>query len=230
MVKRGLWEIKDRERKTLREVVYERIKRGIQRGEFKAKERLIEQRLAEDLGVSRTPIREAVSRLEQEGMLDKVPRGGIVVRGTTNEEIEEVFGLRAILESYAASLATKKMGEKVLTNLQGIIDRSQQALERGNIDKFIQLNTEFHEVIYRSSRSDKLYQMINNLRDYFYKYRVFILRIKGMPQMSLRDHQLMVQAMREGNTQKVEELVKEHILRGRERLLKAIERGRLPLE
>ncbi|RLB07118.1 MAG: GntR family transcriptional regulator [Deltaproteobacteria bacterium] len=230
MVKRGLWEIKGRERKPLREVVYDRLKKGIQRGDFKAGERLIEQRLAEGLGVSRTPIREAISRLEQDGLVYKIPQGGAVVKGTTKEEIDEIFGIRAVLESYAASLATKQVDDGVLSRLQKIIDRSQQALERGDVDGFIRLNTKFHEMIYRASHSDKLYQIISNLRDYFYKYRVFILKMEGMPQVSLQDHRRMLQAMREKDSKKVEELVREHILRGKESLLKEIDRGRLCLE
>jgi len=230
MVKRGLWEIKGRERKPLREVVYDRLKKGIQRGDFKAGDRLIEQRLAEGLGVSRTPIREAISRLEQDGLVYKIPQGGAVVKGTTKEEIDEIFGIRAVLESYAASLATKQVDDGVLSRLQKIIDRSQQALERGDVDGFIRLNTKFHEMIYRASHSDKLYQIISNLRDYFYKYRVFILKMEGMPQVSLQDHRRMLQAMREKDSKKVEELVREHILRGKESLLKEIDRGRLCLE
>ncbi len=230
MARKGLWEIKAQERKPLREVVYERLKKGIQRGEFKVKERLIEQRLAKDFGVSRTPIREAISRLEHDGLVDKTPQGGVMVRGTTKEEIEEIFGLRAIMESYAASLATERVDEEVLHRLQVIIDKSEGALQQRNVNRFIQLNSEFHEIIYRESRSEKLYQMINDMRDYFYKYRVLILKMEGMPDISLQDHKRMLQAMREGDTQKVEQLVKEHILRGRESLLREIERGKLPLE
>ncbi|UCC66442.1 MAG: GntR family transcriptional regulator [Deltaproteobacteria bacterium] len=230
MARKGVWEIKGTERKTLREVVYERLKKRIQRGEFKVKERLIEQRLAEDLGVSRTPVREAISKLEQDGLVDKIPQGGAVVKGTTKDEIEEVFGLRVVLESYAAALATEKINEEILQSLDAVIEKQHRALERRNVNRYIELNTQFHDLLYSASQSDKLYQIITFLRNYIYKYRVFLLRMEEMPKISLRDHQLMLQAMKEGDAQKVEELVKKHILRAKETLLKEIEGGKLSLE
>ncbi len=230
MGKRELWAIKSQERKPLREMVYERLKRRIQRGEIKAHERLIEQDLAAEMGLSRTPVREAISKLEQEGLINKIPQRGAVVRGTTKEEIEEVFGLRMVLESYAASLTTERIDEEILQQLDAMLDKQRRTLEQGNVNRYIQLNTQFHDLIYRESKSDKLYQMINNLRDYFYKYRVLILKLGEMPTISLQDHTNMVQAMRERDAHKVEALVKEHILRGRERILWEIEEGRLSLE
>lgn len=230
MARKGVWEIKGMERKTLREVVYERLKKRIQRGEFKVKERLIEQRLAEDLGVSRTPVREAISKLEQDGLVDKIPQGGAAVKGTTKDEIEEVFGLRVVLESYAAALATEKINEEILQSLDAVIEKQHRALERRNVNRYIELNSQFHDLLYSASQSDKLYQIINFLRNYIYKYRVFLLRMEEMPKISLRDHQLMLEAMREGDAQKVEELVKKHIMRAKETLLTEIEEGKLSLE
>ena len=229
MARKGLWEIKIQERRPLREMAYERLKKRIQRGELKANARLIEQDVAAELRLSRTPVREAISKLEQEGLVDKIPQRGAVVRGITEKEIDEVFGLRMVLESYAASLATERIDEEILQQLDVLLDKQHKTLEQGNVNRYIQLNTQFHDLIYRASRSDKLYQMINNLRDYFYKYRVLILKMGGMPSISLQDHKKMVQAMRRRDAHKVEELVKEHVLRGRERILREIEEGRLPL-
>lgn len=227
MARKGLWKIRAQERKPLRDMVYERLKKRIQRGEFHANERLIEQKLALDLGVSRTPIREAISRLEYDGLVDKIPHGGAKVKGATKEEIKEIFGIRAIIESYAAALATERIDEEILRRLHTVINKSEKAMKQNDINRFIQLNSDFHEIIYRECRSEKLYQMIYDLRDYIFKYRMLILRIKEMPDMSLHDHKLMVQAMEEKNVQKVEKLVKEHILRGKENLLRAIEKGEL---
>jgi len=206
----------------LRDLVYERIKSGIKAGKFAANERLVEESLASELGVSRTPVREAISRLEHEGLVVKVPQKGAIVRRTTKEEIEEIFGLRAVLESYAASLATKKMSDAVMTRLHGMIDKSERALANGNIREYIQLNTKFHDLLYRASESAKLYQMINLLRDALYEYRVMLLEMENMPQMSLRDHKDMFEAMLRKDAQEVERLVREHILRGKETVLRHV--------
>ena len=199
--------------------MYERIKSGIKAGKFAADERLVEEALAGELGVSRTPVREAISRLEHEGLVIKVPQKGAIVRRTTREEIEEIFGLRALLESYAAALATKKMSDVVMRRLQGMIEKSERALANGNIKEYIQLNTKFHDLLYRASESAKLYQMINLLRDALYEYRVMLLEMENMPQMSLRDHKDMFEAMLRKDAQEVERLVREHILRGKETVL-----------
>ena len=102
----------DRKRKKkmlLREQVYAGIKNAIISGEFEPGRRLIEERLAEDMKTSRTPVREAIQKLEKEGLIHRLPRGGFAVKGVSEEEVEEVFGLRAVLEGYAAYLATARI-------------------------------------------------------------------------------------------------------------------------
>ena len=215
------------ERKPLWERVYERLKRAIHRGELKPGERLVEQRLAKELGVSRTPIREALYRLEQDGLVEKIPHGGALVKDNTRDEVEEILGLRAVLEGYAAAQATKRKNEGLLRELEGILSRAEEALRKGNISRLIQLNTEFHDVLYRGSGNRKLYELITHLRDLFYKYRVFILGIEGMPQICLEDHREMLEVMRSGDARKVERMVREHINRGKEQLMQEIEKGRI---
>jgi len=109
--------------------------------------------------------------------------------------------------------------------LEDKLRESEEYVKRGETEKLIQLNTEFHDILYRSSKSRKLYHMINNLRDYFYRYRVAILGVNGIPQRSLRDHKKMLLAMRKKDSALVEKLVREHILRGKEIVLEEFEKG-----
>ena len=111
----------DRKRKKkmlLREQVYAGIKNAIIGGEFEPGRRLIEERLAEDMKTSRTPVREAIQKLEKEGLIQRLPRGGFAVKGVSEEEVEEVFDLRAVLEGYAAYLATARIKEEELNALE----------------------------------------------------------------------------------------------------------------
>lgn len=217
-------EISFEERMPLWERIYRRLRGAIQRGEFDPGTRLVEQRLAEELGVSRTPVREALYRLEREGLVTKVPHKGIVVREQDPEELKEVLELRGLLEGYAAALAAKKGDEELFDELEEILKRSEEALEKNDIDELVKLNTQFHETLYRRCGNHKLLELIKDLRDQFFRFRTSILRIKGMPRVSIEDHYKMLELMRKGESQAVEKLVREHIGRGKKRLLREIRR------
>lgn len=206
--------------------IYDTLRRGILRGEIPAGERFVEEKLASLLGASRTPVREALQRLRQEELLDKLRYGGYEVRRIAARDIEEIFGIRSVLESYAAVLATRRMDADLLAELREIIQRSRAALERGEAEELISLNTEFHDRLYRASGSERLYKMIQELRDHFYRFRRVILSKGTMPNTSLRDHERMMRAMVKGDEQAVEKIVRQHILRGMAVVLKEIKSGK----
>jgi len=212
-------------RRALREETYQAVKKAILRGNVKPGQRLKEEQLASEIGTSRTPVREAFHKLEQEELVTRLPRGGFVVREWSRSDVEEIFGIRSILESYAAFLATERIDKMKLGMLEEKLRESEEYVKRGETEKVIQLNTEFHDILYKSSDSRNLYHMINTLRDYFYRYRVAILGVNGIPQRSLRDHKKMLSAMKKRESALVERLVKEHILRGKEIVLKEFEKG-----
>lgn len=209
----------------LSQVIYEELRRQILRGEVPTGYRFVEERLASALGASRTPVREALQRLAQEELLMKLRYGGYEVRKITEREIQEIFGIRSVLESYAAVLATRNMDSKVMQELEEIIGRSRKAMERRDVEAFIFLNTEFHDTLYRASGSERLYRMIQELRDHFYRFRKVILSKGEMPKISLRDHEAMIEAMKQKQDKRVERLVRQHILRGMEVVMKAFKKG-----
>jgi DNA-binding GntR family transcriptional regulator len=224
-----LGEIRSMGKRSLSHLIHDTLRAAIARGEIPAGRRLVEERVARAMGASRTPVREALQRLEQEGFIEKLSYGGYTIRGVTAEEIEEIFGIRSILESYAAALATRRVRSDVIRQLEQIMDRSRETLERGDADSFVALNTEFHDCLYRASGSERLCAMILQLRDHFHRYRKAILSVDGMPETSLQDHEMMMEAMRRGDERAVERLVREHILRGKKLVLQEIEEGRLAL-
>jgi len=179
-------------RKSMGQYVFENLKKTIISGRISPGQRLIESRIADALDISRTPVREAIHKLEREGYLKKLPRGGFAVLGMSRKDIEETFGIRSVLESYAARLAAIKHKEEELEPLEAKAEKYLVCLNRGEMDALPKINTEFHDLLYVMSRSPKLEKMISDLKD----------------------HKLMLESIRKRDADGVEKLVREHILRG----------------
>ena len=214
--------IKVSKRKSLREEVYESLKKSILHGKLRGGQRLIEETLADQIWISRTPVREAFHKLERDDLVTKLPKGGFAVREFTKEDVDEIFGIRSALESYAAYLATVHISPEKISQLEKKVKESEDALEKGDDEKLVKLNTEFHDLIYKSCRSKKLLEMINNFRDYFYRYRSLLLRTERGMNYSVDDHRRMLEAMKKKNPRLVERLVRNHLARGKDIILKEV--------
>ena len=214
-------------KKPLREVVYDSLKKSILHGKLKAGQRLIEETLANQIGISRTPVREAFHKLERDDLVSRLPKGGFAVRGFTVEDVEEIFGIRIALESYAAYLAAVHITPDKISLLEKRTDEWVDIFKKGDAEKVIQFYTEFHDVLYKSCKSKKLIEMINNFRDYFYRYRSALLHTPNGIKTSISDHREMLEAMKKRNPKLVERLVRSHLDRGKEIVLKEIHEGRM---
>jgi len=212
------------ERKSLGQHVFETLRLSIIRGEITSGDRIVESRIADALNISRTPVREALHKLEREGLIRKQPRGGFTVRGLTREDIEETFGIRSVLESYAARLAAEKHRPQELNALDGKIEEYQKALDKGRTEALLKINTEFHDMLYALSRSPRLIRIINGLRDQIYRFRKIILEKETMAKASNDDHRKMIQMIRRRDSVGVEKLVRHHILRGQAVVLQDFDR------
>lgn len=214
-------------RKSLREEVYESLKKSILHGKLKAGQRLIEEQLAHQVGISRTPVREAFHKLERDDLVTRLPKGGFAVREFTKEDVEEIFGIRSALESYAAYLATLHISPERMATLEKKVSESEHALKSGEEEKVVELHTEFHDLLYKSCKSKKLIEMINNFRDYFYRYRAALLHTEDGMNASTQDHRRMLEAMKNKNPRLVERLVRKHLERGKELIMREIDEGRI---
>jgi DNA-binding GntR family transcriptional regulator len=214
------------ERKSLGEHVFESLKHSIVRGKISSGEWLVESHIAEILGISRTPVREALHKLEREGLIERQPRGGFTVLGLNREDIEETFGIRSVLEGYAVRLATVKHEAGDLKRLDRKIDEFQRALDYKKMDLLPAINTEFHDLLYKLSKSPKLIAIINGLRDQIYRYREMILKESKFASTSNRDHKKMLKYIRERDAEGAEKLVRDHIIRGQEMVLREYDRQR----
>ncbi len=221
--------IRSLKKENLGNQVFEQIKQMIVRGEIPAGKRIIESELAESMGISRTPVREAVHKLGAEGFLKPLPKGGYVVRGLGISDIEETFEIRSILESFAAFLAANRHRHEEILPLEEKIEEFQRSLDNNDLKELARLNTEFHELLYALSRSQRLIKMIYNLRDEIYFLRKIILNSIDMARLSNKDHREIINAIKKRQAKKAEMLVRDHILRGKEFVINEIRKGNVSI-
>ena len=212
------------ERKSLGDSVYEKLRQAIVAGELHDGERVVESRTALTFGISRTPVREAIHKLEREGLLQRDPKGGFFVVGLTKADIEEIFGIRSVLESYAARLATLHHRKEDLFPLENKLTEYETCLAAGDLAALPEINTEFHELLYALSCSPRLVKMIDDLKTYIFRFRHVILKVEETARMSSTDHRSMLDSIRKRDVEKVLELVDEHIRRGRRIVLQEFDK------
>jgi len=205
------------------ERAYASLKEAIVQGDLLPGQRLVESRLSARMEISRIPVREAIKKLEQDGLVERLERGGFIVKDPSRAEIEETFGIRAALESYAAVLATERMDRSALKRLEETLKGYRAALKRADIARMTRLNNQLDEIIFTAAGSRRLSTLIANFRDFISRYRRKLLTHLDYAAMSLADHEEIVKAMKEGDPEKVEKLVRGHLHRGKEIVLREME-------
>ena len=155
----------------LRDVVFNTLRDAILTGKLVPGERLMENQLAEKLGVSRTPVREALRMLELENLVELVPRKGAQVLDMSEKDIINILEVRGVLEGLATGLACKKMGAEGLAELKSLEERFEKAISEKALEEIAEIDEQFHNVIFASTDNDKLIQIFNNLQIQLYCYR-----------------------------------------------------------
>lgn len=206
--------------KPLREIVFETLRDAIITGQLKPGERLMEVQLAEELGVSRTPVREAIRKLELEGLVVMVPRKGAYVADISTKDVAEVFEIRAALESLAAGLAAERITQEELEELHRILET--ESTENLDLETLIEVDTAFHEVIYKASRNERLVQIISNLREQIQRFRSITLAKPGRMKDALKEHKQIVEAISQGDVALARQLAQQHIEIAESNMLEAI--------
>ena len=148
----------------LRDVVFNTLREAILRGDLVPGERLMELQLAAKLGVSRTPFREAIRMLEQEGLAITIPRKGAIVAGMTEKDMQDVLEIREALEELSVQVACDKITAEEIAKLHRNMKNFEQSLKSGDLKQMAQADVEFHDVIYQATDNPKLINMLNNLR------------------------------------------------------------------
>lgn len=225
----SLLKLKSLNKPILREEVYTCLKEWILTGELMPRERISIRALLRDAGMSQTPIREALLKLEQDGLVSRLPQGRFIVSCFSQKDFEEIFGIRGVLESYAVGLALDHIDEKTIALLETNVMESQRCLQKGNFPRISLLNTEFHDILNGLCRNQRLLNIINDLRDHIAQYRSAILRVEGSAKISIEHHMKMIRALKKKDRDLVVKLAGEHILRGKEIILAEIRKGNIRL-
>lgn len=215
------------ERKSAGQIIFERLWQAITCGDIPNGSRIVENEIASRMGVSRTPVREAIHKLEREGLVIKRVHGGYSVTGLVREDIQESFGIRSVLEGYAARLATIEHTSEDLKPLSEKICEFETRLQADDLEALPKINTDLHDILYSLSGNRRLIKIINDFKNQFLRFRKIILKDRALARISQQDHHEMLAMMRERRADDVERLVREHILRGMTAVLDQYDRQQL---
>lgn len=179
----------------LRDVVFKTLRRAILTGELKPGERLMELHLADKLGVSRTPIREAIRKLELEGLVTMIPRKGAEVSQLTEKNLNDVLEIRRALDSLCAELACERISEEGIRVLGAAYDKFVQAAKTKDVSTCAQADVDFHNIIVKATGNRRLVQLINNLSEAMYRYRFEYLKDTSNYERLMEEHRIIYESI-----------------------------------
>lgn len=212
----------------LRRKVFAVIEEAVLTGKYKPGESLTEARLAAELGVSRTPIREALTQLEHEGLLQLIPNKGALVTGISAKDIQDIYTIRMMIEGLAARWAAENIDEEELKDLQDAIELEEFYTLKNDIQHLIELDSRFHQIIYKASKSRPLMYMLKTFHHYIQGARSQSIATPGRAYKALQEHKVILRAIKERDGAKAEQLTAEHIQKASANLLQAIASQEIP--
>ena len=195
----------------LRDVVFKTLRQAILTGELKPGERLMEIHLANKLGVSRTPIREAIRKLELEGLVIMVPRRGAQVAQITEKSMSDVLEVRRALDELAVELACQRITSEEKEELKEACLAFERAATTNNIREIAKTDVAFHDIIFKSTRNVRLKQLVNNLAEQMYRYRYEYIKDEKQHDMLVSEHRKIYDSIMENDTKAAIEAIRIHI-------------------
>lgn len=207
----------------LREVVCETLRDAIRKGILAPGERLMEIQLAEELGVSRTPVREAIRKLELEGYVIMMPRRGTYVANLSIRDVNEVFEIRTSLDSLASGLAAERITDEELEQLQRLLVSIGEYIKEGDMDRIVETDMEFHDLLYQASRNSRLVGIIFNLREQLMRFRSTSMSYPGRLQATHEEHCRIVEAIARGDVKEAQAASEYHMEQAEHTLLASME-------
>lgn len=204
---------------SLADKIFERLESDILTGKYQRGQILTELRLVEDMGVSRTPIREAVRNLEQEHIVETGPKG-IVVLGVTREDLEDIYAIRIRIESMAAAFAAERISPEQLLELKEALDLQEYYVNREDPEHIIKLDSSFHELLYRASGSSVLYHTLLPLHNKIQKYRRASVEDCGRARLSAQEHRDVYEALAAHDAARAADALTRHVENARDHILR----------
>lgn len=214
---------KDEELSPIRDKVYDYIKEAIVQGVYKSGDRIIERELADQLNVSRTPIREALFRLESQGFVKTLPRKGVVVSKLSPEEVIEIFMILSAIESLTMKLAAQKADSEQRAELDQIIQEIDAALVEPNYQpEHWKFHFKINDVVCRAAQSPRLKNMLDGLSDYIRAFVHLGYEMPGRLYKAMEEHRDLARAIRDGEAEMAETLTKLHVENSKKAYLEAL--------
>jgi DNA-binding GntR family transcriptional regulator len=191
--------------------VFAKLENDILNGKYLPGESLNESRLAAELNVSRTPVREAIKQLELEGLVAFIPNKGAIIRGLSREDICDIFEIRMKIEGLAAKRAAERITPEQLKELAEVIEFEEFYTKRGNTEQILRMDSRFHEIIFRASGSRLLDRTLTSFHHYIRRARSLSLGDRERANTALKEHKAIFRAIKRGDREKAEALMSEHV-------------------
>jgi DNA-binding GntR family transcriptional regulator len=205
--------------KSIREKVHEYLREEILNGRIKAGERLVESDLADRIGTSRTPVREALHTLEREGLVESLHRVGYVVRPISELEVSELCEIRLSLEALALRWALRKDPAGLADAMRENLANCEQRIAKGDLKAFVELDAQFHELIPRIADSSRLMEMTNSIRRYMLRYRIQSIYTEDNVLRAIGGHQAVLKAIEDGDNKAAQRALRAHIRQSKKDIL-----------
>ena len=206
----------------LRDVVFNTLRKAILRGELKPGERLMEIALANRLGVSRTPVREAIRMLEQEGLVIMIPRKGAQVAQITMKDLNDVLEVRLGLEELAMQFACKRITQEEIGEMKQALEEIERLQEAEDVTALAEADVAFHDIIYKATDNKRLNQIINNVREQMYSYRVEYLKDSSTRGTLLKEHREIYEAVAGRDEERAKACIRCHIMNQQQSIARSL--------
>lgn len=196
----------------LRDAVFYTLRDAILKGTLPPGQHLMEMQLAMQLGVSRTPVREAIRKLELEGLVLMIPRKGARVAAISEKSLKDVLEVRRALEELSVTLACKRIKPAMIKQLRELNEEFHEACRGTDVVKIAQIDESFHQCIYQASENKRLLQILNQLQNQMYRYRVEYIKNTERRKMLHDEHETLIQRIEEGNVEAAVNCIRQHII------------------
>lgn len=191
--------------------VFQKLRDDILKGIYKENDELREATIGKELGVSRTPVREALRQLELEGLVKIIPNKGTYVTGISNKDVNDIYAIRSLLEGLCARWATEFIDSKAIDKLDEIIMLSEFHSQKGSTDQVVALDGEFHEVLYDTCNSRILKHVLSDFHQYVQNARAYSVQAEERIEKSISEHKAILNAIKSKDTDLAEKLANEHM-------------------
>ncbi len=200
-----------KENKSLTSLIFEKIREDILNGRYATGDKLVEIKLADELGVSRTPVREALKQLELDGLVDNIPNRGVVVKGISKKDIDDILAIRLSIEGLVGQWSAERILDHEIKELEEIYDLMEFYSQKGDVDKIFELNTKFHETLYQTTKSRYLEGVLNDFQLFIKTARNSSLKSEGRIQSALEEHRQIVAALKNHDVEAARNALVNHI-------------------